>query len=187
MAGDEACNGLVTRLERLVRSRSGKECFHLDKVALARAVTASLEQRATASGAEADAELARAQTNFTLLLAALARRQRLAVRTEAVDKISSRINRAKRQFLRTQRGNARREDVLPLIEEISDQLDNSPDAEDVRATMRRWREQFHLDEDPRAQIHEYPHSSKRSSRWRIKRYTHRRKNADNARLRCPEP
>jgi hypothetical protein len=148
--------GLVAQLERLVRSRSGKQRFHLDKVAFARAVIATLDHRGRAQAADQDPDLARAQQNFTLLLSALARRQRQAVRAEAVDKISSRINRAKRQFLRTQRGTARREDVLALIEEISDQLDNSADAEDVRATMRRWRERFHLDEDPRAQIDDYP-------------------------------
>ncbi len=153
LAGD---GGLVAHLERLVRSRSGKQRFHLDKVAFARAVTATLDQRSRAQAADPDPDLARAQQNFTLLLSALARRQRQAVRAEAVDKISSRINRAKRQFLRTQRGTARREDVLALIEEISDQLDNSSDAEDVRATMRRWRERFHLDDDPRAQIDDYP-------------------------------
>lgn len=156
LAGVDAKGGMVARLERLVRTRSGKQRFHLDKVAFARAVTATLGERRPAPGEDPDPDLARAQHNFTLLLSGLARRQRQAVRAEAVDKISSRINRAKRQFLRTQRGTVRREDVLALIEEISDQLDNSPDAEDVRATMRRWRERFHLDDDPRAQIEDYP-------------------------------
>lgn len=156
LAGDDAKGGILARLERLVRARSGKQRFHLDKVAFARAVTATFADRSPAPGATPDPDLARAQRNFTLLMSALARRQRLAVRAEAVDKISSRINRTKRQFLRTQRGAARREDVLALIEEISDQLDNSADAEDLRATMRRWRERFHLEDDPRALVEDYP-------------------------------
>ncbi|MCF6391184.1 AAA family ATPase [Mycobacterium sp. MBM] len=158
LTSDTTKTGLLAQLETHVRSRSGADRFHLDKVAFARAVIATLTARSRSASEHPtpDADLDRAQHNFTLLLSALAHRQRQAVRAEAVDKISSRINRAKRQFLRTQRGNARREDVLALIEEISDQLDNSADAEDVRATTRQWRERFQLDDDPRAPIEDYP-------------------------------
>jgi hypothetical protein len=148
--------GLVAELERAVRDKSGRERFHLDKVGFARAVTDVLRRSTSVESTESDAGVAKAQANFTLLLSALAKRQRNAVRAEAVEKISSRINRAKRQFLRTQRGAARREHVLALIEEISGQLDNSVDAENVHSTMRGWRERFHLDDDPRAQVEDYP-------------------------------
>lgn len=148
--------GLLNELERAIRDKSGQERFHLDKVGFARAVTEVLQQHTSDDGSDEDtAAIAKAQRNFTLLLSALARRQRIAVRTEAVEKISSRINRAKRKFLRTQRGAARREHVLALIEEISGQLDNSLDSEAVRATMRGWRERFHLDDDPRALVDDY--------------------------------
>jgi hypothetical protein len=43
-----------------------------------------------------------------------------------------------------------------LIEEISGQLDNSIEAEDVRAEMRTWHVTFQLDEDPRAEISDVP-------------------------------
>jgi nitrogen fixation/metabolism regulation signal transduction histidine kinase len=84
-----------------------------------------------------------------MLLSVLARAQRDAERAENVEKISSRINRIKRDFVRTRPNAARREDVLNLIEEISSQLDTSREAEDTRAKMRRWNEDFDLLSDPR--------------------------------------
>lgn len=151
----QGATGLLGKLERIVRERTDQPKFHLDKVAFARAVVTTLERLSSAPDSEDNADLARALSNFKSLLSALSFRQRKALRAEAVDKISSRINRAKRQFLRTQHGSARHEDVLALIEEIGSQLDNSSDAEDVRATMRQWRERFKLDDDPRAQVEDY--------------------------------
>ena len=155
LAEQHSARGLLGKLERIVRDRTNQPKFHLDKVAFARAVVNTLERLSSAPGSDDNPDLARALINFKSLLSALSFRQRKALRAEAVDKISSRINRAKRQFLRTQHGSARREDVLALIEEIGSQLDNSSDAEDVRATMRLWRERFNLDNDPRAQVEDY--------------------------------
>lgn len=90
-----------------------------------------------------------AADNFKLLLSSISLCQRKAERAESVQKISSRINRAKRDFARTHNGQARREDVVTLIEEIGSQLDLSPEAEDVRAEMRAWNARFELDTDPR--------------------------------------
>ena len=83
---------------------------------------------------------------------ALGVRQRKAVRAESVERVSSRINSARDRFMREHVSTATREHVLLLIEEISGQLDNSEEAEDVRAEMRSWRPRFHLDEDPREAI-----------------------------------
>lgn len=90
--------------------------------------------------------------NFRQLFTALGVRQRAAVRAESVERVSSRINRARDRFMREHVSTATREHVLLLIEEISGQLDNSEEAEDVRAEMRSWRPRFHLDDDPREAI-----------------------------------
>lgn len=63
----------------------------------------------------------------------IALRQREAEKVESVEKISSRINRAKRNFIRTHESKARREDVAALIEEIGNQLDYSPEAVPIRS------------------------------------------------------
>lgn len=188
-SGGEGRNkGILDALEKVIKKKSDRPRFHLDKVAFARGVIDTIEARSaaeasakqaevpgrtttdpttdapsddsteapnSASRESRDPELAIAKANFTKLLAALAKRQRDAVRDEDVEKISSRIKRVKKEFLRTQRGTARREQVVELIEQISSQLDNSLDSEDVRATMRGWRERFKLDEDPRSEVDDY--------------------------------
>jgi len=97
-----------------------------------------------------------AARNFGLLLSKLAEKQRVAERAETVERISSRINRAKRDFMRTHEKQARNEDVLDFIEEISGQVDLSPEAEEIRAETRRWLTQFGLVEDSRALVHDLP-------------------------------
>ena len=41
------------------------------------------------------------------------------------------------------------------MEEISSQLDNSPEAEDVRSMMRKWHHMFDLETDPRRLVDDY--------------------------------
>lgn len=146
--------GTLSYLQTAIATASGQEKFHLDKVAFARATVEVLTGLASSTLAEADVNQAR--QNFSTLLAQLALHQRKAERAESVDKISSRINRAKRDFNRTHPDQARKEDVVTLTEEISSQLDNSPEAEQVRATMRGWHLTFELDNNPRSLVPDYP-------------------------------
>ena len=146
--------GTLRFLERAIAARMGIPTFHLDKVAFARATVDALwgnagEFKAT----EADCSIA--ASNFKLLLSNIALRQRQAERAESVQKISSRINRAKKDFIRTHSTQARREDVVALLEEIDSQLDHSPEAEDVRAEMRTWHTKFGLDADPRKLVADF--------------------------------
>jgi predicted ATPase len=142
-------------LEKAIASKAGIATFHLDKVAFARATVDVLT--GTADGIEATEEdIQTATANFSLLLKTIAFYQRQSERAESVQKISSRINRAKKDFTRTRDGQARREDVVTLIEEINSQLDRSPEAEDVRAEMRTWYAIFELEVDPRKHVADYP-------------------------------
>lgn len=141
-------SGALKFLEKAIASKTGISTFHLDKVAFARATVDALTGTSGDLVAiEEDREVA--AENFKLLLKATALRQRKAERAESVQKISSRINRAKKDFTRTHGSQARREDVITLIEEIDAQLDRSPEAEDVRAEMRTWYSRFELDTEPR--------------------------------------
>jgi len=154
-SGTEPSAGLLKCLERTIAERSGITSFHLDKVAFARATVDVLSGNKRDSLVTRD-DLETAARNFGLLLSKLAEKQRVAERAETVDRISSRINRAKRDFMRTHEKQARNEDVLNFIEEISGQLDLSPEAEEVRAETRRWLIQFGLAEDPRAVVQDLP-------------------------------
>ncbi|MEV4846740.1 AAA family ATPase [Micromonospora matsumotoense] len=146
--------GTLKYLEAAIAARTGTPSFHLDKVAFSRAVIDVLADKVPGVTAAAD-DIKLAHDNFRILLTALARAQRDAERAESVERISSRINRIKSDFVRTRRGSARREDVLNLIEEISSQLDNSREAEDLRRRMRRWEEDFALLIDPREPVDDF--------------------------------
>lgn len=147
-------SGTLTFLEKAIASITGITTFHLDKVAFARATVDAL----TGAAADLDVSEEDRQTaidNFTLLLKNIALCQRKAERAESAQKISSRINRAKKDFTRTHDSQARREDVVTLIEEIDSQLDLSPEAEDVRAEMRTWYGKFDLEADPRKLVTDF--------------------------------
>ncbi|KLL09765.1 MULTISPECIES: hypothetical protein [Protofrankia] len=146
--------GTLKYLESAIGARTGTPSFHLDKVAFSRAVIDVLAGKMPGLTAAPD-DIKVAHENFRILLTALAKAQRDAERAESVEKISSRINRIKRDFVRTRRGSARREDVLNLIEEISSQLDNSREAEDLRRQMRGWEEDFALLVDPREPVEDF--------------------------------
>jgi hypothetical protein len=146
--------GTLKYLETIIAEKTGDTSFHLDKVAFARATVDVLTGKHDCPPASQE-DLDVARTNFTTLLSQIALRQRAAERTESVEKISSRINRSKRDFTRTHHGQARKEDVAALIEEIGSQLDNSPEAEDVRTEMRKWFHLFDLDTEPRALVADY--------------------------------
>ncbi len=139
--------GTIDALEQTIRRLTAQENFELNKIGFARSVLAEL-----ASDATREQDRQTLSRNFRQLFEALGVRQRKAVRAESVERVSSRINRARDRFIREHVSTATREHVLLLIEEISGQLDNSEEAEDVRAEMRSWRPRFHLDEDPREAI-----------------------------------
>jgi len=146
--------GTLKYLETAIAQRTGKASFHLDKVAFSRATMDALTGAAGALKAS-DEDRSTAAENFRVLLKTVALCQRQAERAESVEKISSRINRAKKDFTRTHNSQARREDVVTLIEEIGSQLDRSPEAEDIRAEMRTWYARFELETDPRKHVDDF--------------------------------
>jgi predicted ATP-dependent endonuclease of OLD family len=141
--------GTIDALERAIRTSTTVGEFHLDKIGFARSLLRIID------ASQNQPALSRLESNFRILLSELGRRQRSAVRAENSERVSSRIKRSRDRFIRNH-SKVRREHVLMLIEEISGQLDNSIEAEDVRAEMRTWHVTFQLDEDPRAEISDVP-------------------------------
>ena len=141
---------LLDSLEKAIGTAAGEPAFHLDKIAFARCVVEVI-RRGTASE-EAVKELA---DNFRLLNHEIGKRQRRADSNERHINIQSRIKRAKEGFLADNPNRARREQVTILIEDIERQLDGSHHADLVIATMRGWRHDFKLDEDPRSPVDDY--------------------------------
>lgn len=141
---------LLNSLEKAIRTATSEPTFHLDKIAFARCVV-EVVRRDTVS-AEAVKQLA---DNFRLLNQEIGKRQRRADSDERHINIESRIKRAKEKFLADNPNRARREQVIVLIEDIERQLDNSHHADLVIATMRRWRYDFKLEEDPRSPVDDY--------------------------------
>jgi predicted ATPase len=93
--------GTLSFLEKAIASKTGATTFHLDKVAFARATLDALTGAAAESLNATEEDRATATSNFVLLLKTIALCQRKAERAESVQKISSRINRAKKDFTRT--------------------------------------------------------------------------------------
>jgi predicted ATP-dependent endonuclease of OLD family len=124
--------------------------FHLDKVGFARCLLAAVNETTK------DSEFRQvAQRNFERLLRLLAKMQRQVNREVSEERIRSRVNRARRRFRSDNPEAPRKEAVSVLIEEISGQLDSSPESDEVRSAMRRWIREFKLEEEPRARIDEY--------------------------------
>lgn len=137
-------------LESVLRAHLNDAEFDLDKIGFARSALASLSDRS-----DSDA-LSTLEANFKVLLGRLAELQRGADREARSEKIRSRVNRVRRRFATDHPHGAHREDVLLFIEEIEGQLDSTMEAEETRAILRRWVQELKIEEDPRAEVEEYP-------------------------------
>jgi hypothetical protein len=137
-------------LETYAQGVLGAE-LHLDKLALARhvleAFDSSPEDHAAARDIMAE--------NFRVLLAAIATRQRAAVRELRVERAGSRIKRLRRAFLRDHESGAQREEAVILLEEIESALVPGFAAEELRAAIRMLRLNHKLDQDLGDRIDDY--------------------------------
>jgi predicted ATPase len=152
---EDGKKGLLDALQTALRQASGNPTFELAKVGFARSVTEILLDGGQGAGRTTSEDVAEARENFRILLGRLSTLERQARRDKAVSRISSKINRLKREFGRTHPKVAKREDVLGLIEDIEAQLDTSVEADRVRESMSQWRESFKLSDDPTEDVKEY--------------------------------
>jgi putative AbiEii toxin of type IV toxin-antitoxin system len=140
--------GTHKALERAVSRKL--EDFHLDKVGFARSVLDAVRSDERLTGAATTMD-----NNFRILFRELGRRQRQAMREITTEKTSAKIKRLKRSFILDHPAGATREEATLLLEEVEASLDNSVDAEDLKAQIRRVRRDFQLDEEPTEPIADF--------------------------------
>jgi hypothetical protein len=131
---------------RVVRREFGEDA-HVDKVGFARAVVEIIQlHHAKAAFEISSDDLAAFQQNFRILLAKLAQLQRKAERDSMQERISQRIDRSIKAFLRDHPTSCRREDAMILMEEIDTVLDDSMEADEVRLHLQKLRRLHDLTE-----------------------------------------
>jgi len=137
---------LYDAIAEVVTNEFGQEA-HIDKVGLARAVIEVIQLHHTKQGVEISPEdLSTFQQNFRALMAKLAQLQRKAERDSTQERISQRIDRSIKAFLRDHPASCRREDAMILMEEIDAVLDDSMEADEVRLQLQRLRREHDLTE-----------------------------------------
>jgi hypothetical protein len=141
-------HGTHDALEKAVTKRL--EDFHLDKVGFARSVLDVINQEEGLAQAAAVMD-----SNFRVLFRELSRRQRQAMREITTEKTSAKIKRLRRSFVLDHPMGATREEAALLLEEVEASLDNSVDAEDLKAQIRGVRRSFKLDEELTDPVDDY--------------------------------
>jgi predicted ATPase len=130
---------------------------HIDKVGLARAVVEVVQlHHAKKDYPISEADLGAFQQNFKVLLARLAHLQRQAERDSMQERISQRIDRSIKAFLRDHTVSSRREDAMLLLEEIDAVLDESLEADQVRMQLQQLRRQHDLTEPKPGLVEDLP-------------------------------
>jgi hypothetical protein len=146
--GFDGCSGTHDALEKAAEAKL--EGFHLDKVGFARSVLDTVRLDDTLGDAVAIMD-----ANFRVLFRELGRRQRQAMREITTEKTSAKVKRIRRSFLLDHPTNAIREQATLILEEIEAALDNSVDAEALKAQIRTVQRDFELDENPTDPIDDF--------------------------------
>jgi hypothetical protein len=94
--------------------------------------------------------------HFKVLLAKLAQLQRQAERDSTQERISQRIDRSIKAFLRDHTVLCRREDAMLLLEEIDAVLDESLEADQVRLQLQQLRREHDLTEPKPGMVEDLP-------------------------------
>lgn len=132
--------------------------LHIEKIGFARAVNATIAKVAADQGADPalKAGLAVFEQNMRALFRRLSQIQREALRELAKERVSQRLDRAKRSFLQDHPNSAKREHAFILFEEIQAALDDSVESDQIRLEMQTIRRDFKIDDDMTLEIDDYP-------------------------------
>lgn len=147
---------LYDAIGEVVTQHIGQDA-HIDKVGFARAVVEVVQLHLVRKEYTIeDADLAAFQQNFKALLAKLAQLQRQAERDSTQERISQRIDRSIKAFLRDHTVTSRREDAMLLLEEIDAVLDESLEADQVRLQLQQLRREHDLTEPKAGMVEDLP-------------------------------
>lgn len=130
---------------------------HIDKVGLARAVVEVIQLHHVRNEYPiSQVDLETFQQNFKALIAKLAQLQRQAERDSRQERISQRIDRSIKAFLRDHAVSSRREDAMLLLEEVDAVLDESLEADQVRLQLQQLRRTHDLTEPKEGSVEDLP-------------------------------
>jgi predicted ATPase len=147
---------LYDAIGEVVQRQFGADA-HIDKVGLARAVVEVVQlHHSKKEHVVSEADVGAFQQNFKVLLARLAHLQRQAERDSMQERISQRIDRSVKAFLRDHTVSSRREDAMLLLEEIDAVLDESLEADQVRMQLQRLRREHDLTEPKPGMVEDMP-------------------------------
>ncbi len=132
--------------------------FHIEKIGFARAVNATITRLHAEKEAKGEphSEVATFGQNMKVLFRRLAQMQRDALRELASERVSQRLDRAKRSFVQDHPESAKRENAFVLFEEITAALDDTSESDHIRLEMQSLRRDFRIDDDLTAAIDDYP-------------------------------
>jgi hypothetical protein len=102
---------------------------------------------------------AASRQNFKVLLARLAQLQRQAERDSKQERISQRLDRSIKAFLRDHTVSCCREDAMFLLEEFDAVLDESLEADQVRLQLQQLRREHDLTEPKPGMVEDLPKST----------------------------
>jgi energy-coupling factor transporter ATP-binding protein EcfA2 len=128
---------------------------HLDKVGFARFVleeVATMRELASKGDQKASENVNLFDINFKALFSRLNRMRRDAERESRGERVSNRVERAKRSFILDHAEVATREQAAILLEDIEAVLDKTLESDEIRNEVQRLRREFQLDVDLKERI-----------------------------------
>ena len=150
-------HGVFCALAEVLKQVSADEPIHLDKVAFARYVlleTAQLREEQRRGSSVAAELLPIFDKNFQTLFSKLNGMRRDAEREARGERVSFRVDRAKRSFVLDHPVTATKEQAVVLLEEIDAVLDGSQESDEIRTEIQAIRRDFQLDVGLKEQITE---------------------------------
>lgn len=145
---------LFDAIEKSVESLS--KDFHIEKVGFARSLIDVLKRQLIESG---DEEIASAITEFEnnmkILFSRINKMRREAERELTAERVSAKVDRLKKAFVRDYVESPIREHAYLLFEEIDASLDNTRESDSIRTTLQRIRRDFQIDDERHLPINNY--------------------------------
>ena len=121
--------------------------LHIEKIGFARNVTSVVAELYRKSNSETayPPELETFETRFKALFRRLDKMRREAERELTKERVSQRVNRARKSFLQDHPTTAKREEAYVLLDELESSLDDSAESDQAKLVIQRIRREFALE------------------------------------------
>jgi hypothetical protein len=127
--------------------------LHLDKIGFARAILRVVHK--LEANDPGNAGLKEFINAMKALFTRLASMRREAMREMTQDRVTQRVDRAKKAFLQDHPAGARKEEASSLFDEMENSLDESDESDEIRRKFDSLRRRFHLSEDVMKRIENF--------------------------------